>query len=105
MIKIGERITVKWGVGPKTHKRLLSICDGPTSAIISVDDDELDALARESEAFKSIEARCIDLRVALADMIRLIDEHGDRTIKAHATRILEAHKTLARARGASEIVL
>jgi len=51
--------------------------------------------------YKEICQSAIDIRKAnrelydaLNDMINLIDEHGDKNIKAHATKILKARKLL-----------
>ena len=38
-------------------------------------------------------------REALADILNLIDEHGDRIIKAHATQLLKARAALQEANG------
>jgi len=54
-----------------------------------------------TRGFKDICQNCLDARKsnkklyeALDDMIRLIDEHGDNILKAHASRIWEAKKIL-----------
>lgn len=42
----------------------------------------------------ALTARIAELEGALKDMLSLIDEHGDRIIHAHGTRIMKAREVL-----------
>jgi hypothetical protein len=53
-------------------------------------------LGDEDLANYQLMADAPELKAALEDMLRLIDEHGDRTMKAHATRIMKAREVLNR---------
>jgi hypothetical protein len=59
-------------------------------------DENTEWLGDEDMANYRLMADAPELKTALEDMLRLIDEHGDRTMQAHATRIMKAREVLNR---------
>ena len=57
-------------------------------------DDVNEAHAAVLAEFTNLHKRIADLCLSLEDMFLLIQEYGSPTMKAHATRIINAHITL-----------
>ena len=61
-------------------------------------DDLIFAIEEKSEnqLYERLITRTAQLEAALKDMLLLIEEHGDKVMLAHATRILNARNVLSR---------
>jgi hypothetical protein len=69
-----------------TGHGMVSECGGPEETVLLV--------IGLHERAERAEQDSIQLGNALADMLLLIEEHGDRVMKAHATRISQARAAL-----------
>jgi hypothetical protein len=85
----------------RAHNEIDALCNGKRwQMCIPVQADDSDIIL--GETLRAQDEVIMQLCEALADMVSLIEEHGDRVMLAHATRIIKARAAYSQARGGAE---